>query len=72
METAMYNPAQLQLMEVMSFVKTEKALEDMNAVLADYFAKQIDEEMDRLWDEGMVNEDTIEQWSKEHMRTPYK
>jgi len=72
METALYNPAQRRLIEVMSFVKTEKALDDMNAVLADYFAKQIDEEMERLWNDGVVNERTIEQWSKEHMRTPYK
>lgn len=72
METAIYNPAQRQLLKVMSFVKTDKALEDMNTALADYFAKQIDEEMDRLWDEGIINEDTIKQWSKEHMRTPYR
>lgn len=71
MEIATYNSAQQRLMEVMSFIKTDKALEDMNAALADYFAKQIDDEMDRLWDEGVINDETIKQWSKEHMRTPY-
>lgn len=72
METTIYNSAQQQLLEVMSFIKTDKALEDMNAALADYFAKQIDDEMDRLWDEGVINDETIKQWSKEHMRTPYR
>jgi len=24
-----------------------------------------------LWDEGVINEQVIEQWGQEHMRTPY-
>lgn len=27
--------------------------------------------IDKLWDEGVINEEAIEQWSEEHMRTPY-
>ena len=27
--------------------------------------------IDKLWDEGVINEETIEQWGEEHMRTPY-
>ena len=36
--------------------------------------KSIDEAqkaIDKLWDEGVINEETIEQWGEEHMRTPY-
>jgi len=29
-------------------------------------------EIDSLWDEGIINEKTIEQWGEEHMRTPYR
>ena len=28
--------------------------------------------MDRLWDNGTINEQIIEQWGQEHMRTPYR
>ena len=27
--------------------------------------------IDKLWDEGVINEETIEQWGEEHMRIPY-
>ena len=28
--------------------------------------------VDALLDQGAINNDTIEKWSKEHMRTPYR
>ncbi len=36
-----------------------------------FFAKLADREMNRLWDEGIINEEVIEGWAHEHMRTPY-
>ena len=36
------------------------------------YAQKAEEEMDRLWENGTINEQVIEQWGKEHMRTPYK
>ena len=27
--------------------------------------------VDALWDKGIINSDTIEEWGEEHMRTPY-
>ena len=57
---------------MMSFVKSEKVLADLKQVISDYFASQAQAEIDRLWDEGEITLDTIEQWGKEHMRTPYK
>lgn len=72
MEATVYTPAQKQLLRVMSYVKTDKAMNDLNAVICEYFAKQIDSEMDRLWDEGVIDAETLKQWSNEHMRTAYK
>ena len=28
--------------------------------------------IDKLWDEGIINDGVIEEWKNEHMRTPYK
>jgi hypothetical protein len=30
------------------------------------------DEMDRLWDENNWSEETMKEWSNEHLRTPYK
>lgn len=38
--------------------------------IVDICAKAIDA-ADALWDEGLIDEETIEQWKHEHMRTPY-
>ena len=38
---------------------------------AHYFALKAQKAIDKLWDEGVINEETIEQWGEEHMRTPY-
>ena len=39
------NQAQLQLLDMMSFIKTPEALRDLNKVISDYFVKKADEEM---------------------------
>lgn len=66
------NPAQLHLLKMLSFVKSEENLLEIKNLLATYFAQKIDAEMDALWEEGKIDTNTIEQWGKEHLRTPYK
>ncbi len=71
MEATVFNSAQLQLLEMMSFVKSEKALADLKQVISDYFASQAQAEIDRLWDEGFLTEEKVESFRKLHERTPY-
>ena len=71
-QIATLNPAQLQLLEMLSFVKTPKALQDLNEVISDYFVKMADTEMDRMWDEGSLSDERIESFRNLHERTPYK
>ena len=70
-QTATFNQAQMQLLDMMSFVKTPEALSDLNKVISDYFARKADEEMNKLWDEGFLNDEKIEQFRHLHERTPY-
>ena len=41
-------------------------------MLSRYFAQKAEKEIDKLWDEGVINDTVIENWKAEHMRTPYK
>ena len=34
--------------------------------------KKAQQGIDALWDEGIINKETIEAWGEEHMRTPYR
>ena len=70
-QTLQFNQAQLQLLDMMSFVKTPEALSDLNKAISDYFLKKVDEEMEKMWDEGTLDNDKIEGFRTLHERTPY-
>ena len=59
-QTATFNQAQMQLLDMMSFVKTPEALSDLNKVISDYFARKVDEEMNKLWDEGFITIEAVD------------
>ena len=63
--------AKMNLLRVVDRIKTVDEVQAIQQVLTNYYAQKVNEEMDRLWDNGTINEQVIEQWGKEHMRTPY-
>ena len=65
------NTVQLHLLELFSGEMTDQELSDIKALLKNYYAKRVDESMDTLWEQKGWDEKTIEDWGKEHMRTPY-
>ena len=62
---------QVNILDMMSFIKTPKALDELNDVLADYFAKRLDEEIDELWANGSLTDEKVEGFRQLHERTPY-
>lgn len=72
MEATVFNQAQMQLLDMMSFVKTPEALSLLNKAISDYFAREAQKEIDRLWESGDLNEEKVESFRSLHERTPYK
>lgn len=68
---ATLNEAQLQILDMMSFIKTPEALTELNKVISDYFVQKADAEMNRMWDDGTLSEEQIENFRHLHERTPY-
>lgn len=66
-----FNPAQLELLSTMASLTTEADLIELKQAIARFFAERADREMERLWDDGTINEETLKSWENEHMRTPY-
>ncbi|MBQ6764850.1 MAG: hypothetical protein IJP45_06655 [Paludibacteraceae bacterium] len=64
--------AKMNLLRVVDCIQTVDEVQAIRNILANYYAQKVAEEMDRLWDNGTINEQTIEQWGSEHMRTPYR
>ena len=60
MEIAVTNSIQNDILNMISFVKDENTLVMLKNLISDFFAQKADEELNRLWDEGVLNDDKIE------------
>jgi len=72
MEAVTFSPAQLHLVTMMSHIKSASALDQLKDQLADFYARQIDMEMEQLWLSGEWNEEKLKSLRNAHFRTPYK
>ena len=72
MEAVAFSPAQMHLVTLMSHIKSADALDQLRDQLADFYARQVDEEMEKLWESGEWNEQKLESLQDTHFRTPYK
>ena len=66
MEATMLNAAQLQILDMMSFVKSEDTLQELKQLISDYFAQKAQAEIDRLWEIGELNEEKVESFRHLH------
>ncbi len=64
--------AQLELMNALKNINSKSELDEFKDLIANYFAQKAQKAIDTLWEDGIINESTIEQWGEEHMRTPYR
>ena len=66
-----FTPFQIEMLELVSRVSSEVEMQDIRRMLGQYFAKRAEDAIDRLWDDGVLNDSVMEEWKAEHMRTPY-
>ena len=72
LQTKPFTPFQIEMLELVSRVSSEVEMQDIRRMLGQYFAKRAEDAIDCLWDEGVLNDNVMEEWKSEHMRTPYK
>ena len=70
-QTTVFTPAQLHLLKMFSFMKSDEQLDEMKQVLCDYYFKKVEEGMDELEAQGLWGQEQMEEVMKEHLRTPY-
>ena len=71
MEAITFSPAQVHVFNLVSHIKSVVGLEKLREQLAAFYAKQVDEEMDQLWDSGQWDEKKMQELRGSHFRTPY-
>jgi hypothetical protein len=62
---------QLELLKIFSYQLNQQQLSDIKNLLANYFAQQATQEIDKLWEENNWDNNTMTNWANEHLRTPY-
>ena len=64
--------AQLDILSIIKDINNKAEYADFKNMLAHYFANKAQKQIDALWDNGTINEQTISEWGNERMRTPYR
>ncbi len=72
MEAITFSPVQVHIFNMVSHIKTAAGLEQLRKQLALFYAKQIDEEMDALWESGDLSEKKLQELRGSLFRTPYR
>ena len=66
------NQAQMMILESFAGVKDEQELSDLMDTLQSFYAKRLEHEMERLWDNGTLNQQVLDDLRGKHLRTPYR
>ena len=54
-------PTQIHLLKLFSFDRSERRALEIKEVLMRYFQDRLNAESDRLWDEGILNQERLDQ-----------
>ena len=72
MQVETLNESQMMILESFAGAQDEQELEALMEVLRNFYASRLDAEMQRLWDDGTLDQEKLDQLRKEHLRTPYR
>ena len=72
MASSVLNEAQMSILRLLGSMKTVEEVDELRQVICDYYARRVDEEVDKLWELGQWNDEKNEAILNEHLRTPYE
>ena len=71
MEAITFSPAQMHVLNLMSRIKSAAGLEQLREQLTAFYAKQLDDELDVLWENGRYDGKKLNELRGSHFRTSY-
>ena len=72
MAATVLNEAQIDILNMMQWVKSPETLADLKQAISDFFAKKVKEEMDAMWASGEMTQEKVDSFADLHERTPYR
>lgn len=67
-----FNQAQRDVLNVVSVLQTDEDVKALRKVLIKFMNERLQDEMDKLWNNGAWSTDKLNQMKKEHLRTSYQ
>ena len=71
MQVNTMNQSQMMILESFAGAQDEQELNALMDLLRDFYALRLEAEMQRLWDNGTLDQNALDQLRHEHLRTPY-
>jgi hypothetical protein len=72
MQVDTMNESQMMILESFAGAQDEQELNALMDVLKNFYANRLESEMQRLWDDGTLNQERLDQLRGEHLRTTYR
>ena len=72
LDRTVFTPAQVEVLNAVAHLRTEEEIRGLRQAISNYFFDLVDKEMDKLWESGAWNEQTLEDLKTAHFRTPYR
>ena len=66
------NPAQMLILKSFASVSSEEELSALMKTLKKFYAQRLEKELDRLWTNGELDQNKLDELQSEHLRTPYR
>ena len=72
MLTTQLNPAQINVLNLMSYIDTEQEQKELQNILLMFYRKKTDSLLLQFQKENNITQNILDDWSNQHLRTPYK
>lgn len=72
MATTQLNAAQLNIIRLMSYVDTEQEQQELQDILLQFYQKKLDNLLLSFQKDKNITQQTLDDWSNSHERTPYQ
>ncbi|MDR0618972.1 MAG: hypothetical protein LBG17_03625 [Bacteroidales bacterium] len=71
-QTTPLNPAQIHLLRMFNYTKSEQEFAELKNVLFKYYRNKLDKLTDEYWETHNLNNDIMEEWANEQDREVHK
>jgi hypothetical protein len=71
MVTTQLNPAQLNVLSLLSYISTEQEQQELQDLLLQFYRKKTDSLLLQFQHENGISQKTLDEWAEQHERTPY-